>query len=146
MGEAGRVAPGPTVAGLLNPVPAQRARLLLAQGEVTAAARWIEERGLGPDDEPGYPREPEYLVLARVMLAQDTPPALALLGRLHTAAAAQNRAGNIIEIQALQALALAAAGDDNAAVNTLAQALMLGCPQGYVRVFARNSTRKRTLG
>ena len=137
MGEAGRVAPGPAVAGLLNPVPAQRARLLLAQGEVTAAARWMEERGLGPDDEPGYPREPEYLVLARVLLAQDHPaPALALLGRLHTAAAAQNRAGSIIEIQALQALALGAAGDDNAAVNTLAQALMLGWPQGYVRVFA----------
>ena len=137
MGEAGRVVPGPAVAGLLNPVPAQRARLLLAQGEVTAAARWAEERGLGPDDDPAYPREPEYLVLARVLLAQDCPArALALLGRLHTAAAAQNRAGSIIEIQALQALALAAAGDGNAAVGTLAQALMLGCPQGYVRVFA----------
>ncbi len=137
MGEAGRVAPGPAVASLLNPVPAQRARLLLAQGEVIMAARWVEERGLGPDSDPVYPREPEYLVLARVLLAQDRPaPALALLGRLHAAAAAQNRAGSIIEIQVLQALALAAAGDDNAAVNTLAQALMLGCPQGYVRVFA----------
>jgi len=137
IGEAEQIAPSSVVTSLLNPVPAQRVRLLLAQGEVTAAARWMEERGLGPDDEPGYPREPEYLVLARVLLAQDRPaPALALLGRLHTAAAAQNRAGSIIEIQALQALALAAAGDDNAAVNTLAQALMLGCPQGYVRVFA----------
>jgi LuxR family maltose regulon positive regulatory protein len=38
MGEAGRVAPSPAVTGLLNPVPAQRARLLLAQGEVAAAA------------------------------------------------------------------------------------------------------------
>ena len=137
MGEAGRVAPGPAVAGLLNPVPAQRARLLLAQGEVAAAARWVEERGLGPDDDPGYPREPEYLVLARVLLAQDRAgPALTLLGRLHAAAAAQGRTGSVIEIQALQALALAAAGDENAAVDTLAQALMLGCSQGYVRVFA----------
>ena len=137
MGEAGRVAPGPGVAGLLNPVPAQRARLLLAQGEVAAAARWVEERGLGPDDDPGYPREPEYLVLARVLLAQDRPgPALTLLGRLHAAAAAQGRTGSVIEIQALQALALAAAGDENAAVDALAQALMLGCSQGYVRVFA----------
>ena len=137
MGEAGRVAPGPAVAGLLNPVPAQRARLLLAQGEVAAAARWVEERGLGPDDDPGYPREPEYLVLARVLLAQDRPgPALTLLGRLHAAAAAQGRTGSVIEIQALQALALAAAGDENAAVDALAQALTLGCPQGYVRVFA----------
>jgi LuxR family transcriptional regulator, maltose regulon positive regulatory protein len=137
MGEAGRVAPGPAVAGLLNPVPAQRARLLLAQGDAVAAARWTQQSGLSPDDEPGYPREPEYLVLARVLLAQDRPgPALALLGRLHAAAADRGRAGSIIEIQALQALALAAAGDGNAAVNTLAQALMLGCPQGYVRVFA----------
>ena len=34
--------------------------------------------------------------------------ALALLERLHTAAAAQARTGSVIEIQALQALALAA--------------------------------------
>jgi LuxR family transcriptional regulator, maltose regulon positive regulatory protein len=136
MGEAERAMPGPAV-GLINPVPAERARLLLAQGEVAAAARWTKERGLGPDDEPAYPREPEYLVLARVLLAQDRPgPALALLERLHAAAAAQGRAGSIIEIQALRALALAAAGDHDAAVDVLAGALTLACPQGYVRVFA----------
>ena len=123
--------------GLLNPVPAQRARLLLARGEVAAAARWTIERGLGPDDEPAYPREPEYLVLARVLLARDRPgPALALLDRMLAAAAAQDRAGSIIEIQALRALALAAAGDQDAAVDVLAAALILACPQGYVRVFA----------
>ena len=137
MGEAERAAVGPGVTGLLNPVPAQRARLLLAQGEVAAAARWTEERGLGPDDEPSYPREPEYLVLARVLLAQDRPgPALGLLDWLYGAAAAQGRAGSIIEIKALAALALAADGDEDAAVDALAQALTLACPQGYVRVFA----------
>jgi LuxR family maltose regulon positive regulatory protein len=137
MDEAGRDALGGAMTGLLDPVPTQRARLLLAQGDVAAAARWTREHGLDADDEPGYPQEPEYLVLARVLLAQDRPgPALGLLGRLHAAAAAQGRTGSIIEIQALQALALAAAGDENAAVDTLAQALMLGCPQGYVRVFA----------
>ena len=122
---------------LLNPVPAQRARLQLAQGEVAAAARWAQQRGLGPDDEPGYPREPEYLVLARVLLAQDRPgAALALLERLHAAAVSQDRAGSVIEIGALRALALAAAGEENAAVDALAGALTLACPQGYVRVFA----------
>jgi LuxR family transcriptional regulator, maltose regulon positive regulatory protein len=137
MEEAGRAAPGPGVASLLNPVPAQRARLLLAQGDIAAAARWTRERGLGAGDDPVYPREREYLVLARVLLAQNRPgPALALLGRLHAAAAAQNRAGSIIEIQALRALALAAAGAHDAAVDALTEALMLGCPQGYVRVFA----------
>ena len=84
------MAPDPAVPGLLNPIPAQRARLLLARGEITPAARWTEERGLAPDDDPGYPREPEYLVPARVLLAQDDPAqALALLDRMHAAAAAR---------------------------------------------------------
>jgi LuxR family maltose regulon positive regulatory protein len=137
MGEAERAALGPGVTGLLNPVPPQRARLQLTQGDLAAAARWTRERGLGADDEPSYPREPEYLVLARVLLAQDRPgPALGLLERLHAAAAAQGRAGSIIEIQALEALALAVRGDEDAAVDALAGALTLACPQGYVRVFA----------
>ena len=146
MEEAGQAAPGPGVAGLLNPVPAQRARLQLAQGEAAAAACWTQECGLGPDDEPPYPREPEYLVLARVLLAQDRPdPALALLERLRAAAAAQDRTGSIVEIQALQALALAAAGDEDAAVDALAGALTLACAQGYVRVFADEGPPMSTL-
>ena len=97
---------------LLNPVPVWRARLLLAHGEVAEAARWTNERGLGATDEPSYPREGEYLVLARVLLAQHEPDqALALLERLHAQAAAEERTGSVIELQALQALALDASGD-----------------------------------
>ena len=133
--EATQASPGP--AGPLNPVPAQRARLLLAQGDLAAAAQWTAESGLNADDEPDYSREPGHLVLARVLLAQDRPgPALALLDRLHAAAAAQDRAGSLIEIGALRALALAASGEEAAAVAALAVALTLACPQGYVRVFA----------
>ena len=136
IGEAGRVAPGPAIADLLNPVPAQRARLLLAQGDLAAAARWTQERGRGPDDEPMHPQEPGDLVLARVLLAQDQPArALSLLQRLHAAAAAQGRTGSGIEIQALQALAFAAGGDQASAVTTLAEALTVACAQSYVRVF-----------
>ena len=36
----------------------------------------------------------------------------------------------------MRALALAAGGDEPAALNALAGALVLACPQGYVRVFA----------
>ena len=133
--DAGQAYPAPS--GLLNPVPALRARLLLAQGDLAAAARFPQENGLGPDDEPDYAREPGYLALARVLLAQDrTGQALALLDRLHAAAVAQDRAGSLIEIGALRALALAATGDEAGAVTTLAGALLLACPQGYVRVFA----------
>jgi LuxR family transcriptional regulator, maltose regulon positive regulatory protein len=135
IGEAGQASPGPP--GLLNPVPAQRARLLLAQGDLAAAARWTEERGLGADDHPDYPREPGYLVLARILLAQGQPSqALALLDRLHATAVAQDRAGSAIEAGALRALALAAAGAETAAVIALAETLILACPRGYVRVFA----------
>jgi LuxR family transcriptional regulator, maltose regulon positive regulatory protein len=133
--EAKQASPG--TAGPLNPVPAQRARLLLAQGDLAAAARWTQENGLNEDDEPDYPSEQEYLVLARVLLAQARPgPALALLDRLHAAATAQDRIGSLIEIGALRALAVAASGDADRAVDALAEALTLGCPQGYVRVFA----------
>ena len=136
MGEAERVVPGPAVTGLLNPVPAQRAQLLLAQGEVAAAARWTKDSGLGAGDEPTYQREREHLVLARVLLAQGSPHlALGLLERLHALAAAQ-RTGSRIEIQALQALALAATGEHADAIAALAETLTLAHPEGYVRVFA----------
>ncbi len=135
MGEAGEASPGP--AGPLNPASAQQARLLLAQGDVAGVARWAQQNGLGPDDEPDYAREPGHLVLARMLLAQDRPGrALALLDRLHGAAATPDRAGSLIEIGALRALALAASGDEEGAVTALTGALMLACPQGYVRVLA----------
>jgi LuxR family maltose regulon positive regulatory protein len=121
----------------LNPVPVLRTRLLLAQGDLAAAARWTTGRGLGAGDEPGYPREPEYLVLARVLLAQEQPgEVLPLLRGLHAAAVAQGRTGSVIEIQALLALAEEAGGDEPGAVATLTDALTVACPQGYVRVFA----------
>ncbi len=146
MGEAERVAPSPAAAGLVNPVPAQRARLLLAQGDIAGAARWAQERGLSPDDEPGYPQEPEYLVLTRVLLAQHRPgQALALLQRLLAQATGQRRMGSVIEIQALRALALAASGDERGAMAALAEALTLACPQGYVRVFADEGPPMRAL-
>jgi LuxR family maltose regulon positive regulatory protein len=145
MEEAERVS-DPTVADLFNSVPAQRARLLLSQGEVAAAARWAEQRGLGADDEPNYPREPAYLLLARALLAQDRPDqALAVLDRLLAAAAAQDRTGSVIEIQALRAVGLAALGDEAGAVATLAEALSLAHPQGYVRVFVDEGPPMGTL-
>ncbi len=146
MGEAGQVKLSPQVVALLNPVPPQRARLLLAQGDVSAAAQWAKAAGLGPDDEPDYPREPAYLVLARVLLAQDRPgPSLALLQRLLATAASQGRTGSIIEIQALRALALAARGDQASALAALTEALTLAGPQGYVRVFADEGAPMRAL-
>jgi ATP/maltotriose-dependent transcriptional regulator MalT len=144
IGHAERAVTVSGVASLLNPVPSQRARLLLAQGDLAAAARWSYERGLGPDDQPSYPQEPEYLVLARVLLAQDRPEqALGLLERLHAGAAGQGRTGSVIEIRALHALALAANGDEAGGVAVLAETLTLahrratcGCSRTMARRWA----------
>ena len=105
--EAERVAE-PDVVDLLNPVPAQRARLLLAQGDVDAAARWTSERGLDAG------RRAELSPGAGVSACW--PECCSRKGsptrrsgssdRLHAAAAAQDRIGSVIEIQALRALAL----------------------------------------
>jgi LuxR family transcriptional regulator, maltose regulon positive regulatory protein len=136
IGEAERVAPGPGVAILLNPFSVQRARLLLAQGDVAAAVQWAKERGLGAGQAVSYPREREYLVLERVLVAQGRPDqALGVLERLHAAAAAQGRSGSVIEILALQALARWEGGDQAGALAALEEALALAWPEGYVRVF-----------
>src|SRR6185437_4497036 len=145
MAEAGRVELSPQVVALLNPVPSQRARLL-AQGDVPAAAQWTAAAGLSPDDEPDYPQEPAYLVLARVLLAQNDPgPALTLLQRLLDAAASQGRVGSTIEIQALRALALAVGGDHASALGGLTEALTLASAHGYVRVLADEGAPMRAL-
>jgi LuxR family transcriptional regulator, maltose regulon positive regulatory protein len=135
MDEAYEIA-DPAVTDLFNPVPAERARLLLAHDDVDAAARWADERGLAATDAPNYPQEAAHLLLARVLTAQARPDlAVGLLDRLHAAAVAQDRYGSVIEIQALRAVALAAVGNEGAALTSLADALTLAHPQGYIRVF-----------
>ena len=117
-------------------MPAERARLALANGDVDTAVRWARARGLAAEDEPSYPREREYLVLARVLLAQDRPDrALELLERLHAQAATQGRTGSVIQVRTLQSLARSAGGDQAGALAALAEALALAAPEGYLRVF-----------
>src|SRR5215469_4669785 len=148
IGQAERVNLSPQLAAMYNPVPAWQARLLLAVGEAAAAASWASGRGLRAGDEPCYPREREYLALARVLLAEHAPgQALRLLDRLHAKAAAQQRTRSVIEAAALQALALADGGDQLAASASLAEALALAAPEGYIRVFAdEGAPMARLLG
>jgi LuxR family transcriptional regulator, maltose regulon positive regulatory protein len=144
--EAERVGLSPALVALLNPAPATWALLALARGEVAEAARWVQDRGLGPDDQPSYPREREYLVLARVLLADHAADrALGLLERLHTQARAQGRTGSVIEIRVLQALARQACGDEAGALAVLPEALGLAAPEGYLRVFVDEGAPMATL-
>jgi LuxR family maltose regulon positive regulatory protein len=93
------------------------------------------------EDEPAYPREPEYRVLARLLLAEHRPAAaLELLERWRALAVAQGRAAGVLRLRVLDALAHDAAGDPAAALTALAEALVLAAPEGYLRVFLDEGT------
>jgi len=126
----------------------------IAHGNLAAAVRWIEECGLSAsDEEVSYLREGEYLVLARVRIAQarDDPAApllqdvLHLLDRLRESAEAKARMGSVLEILVLRALALEAQGDRTSALSTLERALMFAAPEGYIRLFVDEGEPMLTL-
>jgi LuxR family maltose regulon positive regulatory protein len=128
---------------------ALRARLQLAQGDLSAAGQWLANSSLGPDDpqadHPGV-REVEYLASARVLTAQDRhPQALALLDRLLASAESEGRIGSVIENLALQSLVFQSQGSTARALACLVRALRLAEPEGYVRVFVDEGDPMRVL-
>ena len=129
---------------LLPHAAAVQAQLELAQGNLAAAIHWADSSGLSTNDEDlRYPREGDYLALARVRIAQarDDPAShffqdvLHLLDRLIRDAEAKARMGSVLEIRVLRALALEAQGDRMSALSTLERALVLAAPEGYIRLF-----------
>lgn len=135
--------PGPVPE--MQPLGARKARLWLAQGRVADALGWARAEDLSVTDAPSYPREFEQITLARVLLAQYQheraegiwQDAIDLLGRLLYAAEAGKRAGSMIDICLVQALAHEARGDRPAALQALERALALAAPEGFVQRFAR---------
>jgi LuxR family transcriptional regulator, maltose regulon positive regulatory protein len=107
-----------------------RARLHLVSSDVQAAASDLE-RASDVGDAHRSTREPQDLSLARLFLArQDQDKALHLLDGLREAAGGT---GSMIEILALQALALRAGDEKGRAIDLMARALALAYPEGYVR-------------
>ena len=128
----------------VRPVPALRARLLVARGDLAAALSWVRESGVTADEEPGYLREYEHITLARVLLARYEleedgrflDEATRLLARLLPAAEQGGRAAAVIEVLVLQARAQHLRGDVRPALDCLRRAVALAEPEGYVRLFA----------
>ncbi|MDH3306404.1 MAG: LuxR C-terminal-related transcriptional regulator [Acidimicrobiia bacterium] len=135
MDEAVEVGPDSDVVDLLNPVPVQRAQLLLACGDERLAQQWTALRGVAPNDAPYHPAEPAHLLLARLLIhrGQGTQ-AIPLLDRLLGAATNDGRAGSVIEIEILRALALVS-DDPATATRALIRAVALAAPLGHVRIF-----------
>jgi LuxR family maltose regulon positive regulatory protein len=119
----------------VRPIAALRARVWVAQGRHDDALGWARERGLSVDDDLGYLREFEHVTLARALLARHPDEAVRFLERLLAAAEEGRRAGSVVEILVVLALAHQAGEDRAAALAALAQALTKAEPEGYVRVF-----------
>jgi LuxR family maltose regulon positive regulatory protein len=128
-------------------VAMHQARLWIAQGDLEAAAHWVEERGLKADaglaelegGDAGFDRHirrREYIVLARQLIAQGQPAeALSLLELLLPLITEHGSRGRVIELHLLKALALQAQGELVGALAALERALSLAEPGGYVRIF-----------
>jgi LuxR family maltose regulon positive regulatory protein len=131
------------VSHLVTRAEAVRAQLALASGNLSAAVTWAAESGLRSDDEIAFPREAEYLILARVWTAQASSgaagellmQALHLLDRLMADASEKGRHASVLEIMIVRALALEAQGNRPGALATIMRALALAAPEGYVRRF-----------
>ena len=133
----------------VRPIAAVRARVLAAGGDVTGALAWAHGEGLTAHDELSYAREYEHVTLARILLADHGATGRAaaltdttdLLDRLLAAAEAGGRTGTVIEVLVLSALAHQAAGQQDPALASLAQAVRLAEPEGYVRPFTVGTLR-----
>ena len=135
MDEAVEVGPDPDVIDLLDPVPAQRAQLLLAAGDDGPARAWVARRGVELDDAPRHALEPAHLLLARLEIHRGRgPQVVPLLDRLLGAATEDARTGSVIEIELLRALALAT-DDPPAATSALVRSVALAIPQRGLRLF-----------
>ena len=127
----------------VRPVAASKTRVWVVQGRLGEALDWAQKQGLSVEDDLSYLREFEHITLARILLARyksdradrSILEAIGLLERLLKAAQEGGRAGSVIEILVLQALAHQAQGDLPAALMPLQRALTLAEPEGYVRMF-----------
>jgi LuxR family maltose regulon positive regulatory protein len=127
----------------VRPVAAVRARVWIAQGDLSAAWGWAREYGVAAADELSYLHEFEHATLARLLLAQGTrdrsddmiAAASQLTDRLLAGAEDGGRYGSVIDILVVQAIARNARGDRAGALASMARAVAVAEPESYVRVF-----------
>jgi len=121
---------------IMNLNAAWQSRIWLAQDKFEAAAQWVRERGLEPDEETTHLSGFEYIALARILIAQGRwDETTKLLQRMLEAAKVGGNTTRVIEIMILQALAFQAGGDTSRAMNALERALTLAEPEGFIRIF-----------
>jgi LuxR family maltose regulon positive regulatory protein len=117
-------------------VEAYRVSLCLAEGNLHAAAAWLQANQ--PDTSGGIPYLRSILNRAyvRVLISEKKfDSAFSLLEQLFPPAESTGQTGTIIELLVLQALAFQANEQPSKALQVLERTFSLAQPEGYVRVF-----------
>jgi ATP/maltotriose-dependent transcriptional regulator MalT len=123
-----------------------RGQFWLKQGNLGEVARWARERGLKVEDEFSYLREPEYLTLARLLIAEGVwEEAASFSERLLRSAEASGLTGRVIHVMLLQALASSRLERPAQSPTVLHRVLSLAEPEGYTRVFLDEGEPMRSL-
>jgi LuxR family transcriptional regulator, maltose regulon positive regulatory protein len=127
-------------------VEVAQALFWIRQGNYEQATSWVQKRKLDDDvltelrssaGSLGFEMiEPEYLTLARLLIAQDQPDkALNILSTLQVIDEQKERGRRLVEVLCLQAIAFQAKGEVDTALSVLQRALALAKPEGFVRTF-----------
>jgi ATP/maltotriose-dependent transcriptional regulator MalT len=128
----------------VRPIGAIKARIWIAQGNLSDAADWARDGGVSVTDDASYLCEFDHLTLVRLILAQHRADqhggalvqAAGLLDRLLAAAETSGRGGSSVEIRLLTALVQDARGRRRQALESVARALGLAPePECLVRLF-----------
>jgi LuxR family maltose regulon positive regulatory protein len=135
--EAERVARGSGADLQLAIAVAWMTRLRIARGDLGGAAPSGQERAAdGAAGNASAARYAHLLTSARLLLAEGRHrEALGLLEEPRVETEASGRTGDLIDVLTLQALALWEGSNRERAVHTLADAMVLAEPEGYVRTF-----------
>lgn len=111
-----------------------RVTFWLAAGRLTDVAAWVTTCGLTSDDEVPIAREAEYIALAQSFLVLgQSEQAIKLLQQRIAAAETSGRAGMLLELKALLALALAATQQRAVALPLLRATLQQDMAEGRIR-------------
>jgi LuxR family maltose regulon positive regulatory protein len=126
-----------------------RAELALLQGDAETAYRWADAYTAPVVGRSLLWLQDPHMAKARILLARgtdaDARSALHVLGVLHEIAQRTFGIRRQIEILALRAVALEMQGKDADALAALRQALELGRPGGFIRVFVDLGPSMQTL-
>ncbi len=111
-------------------------RLWLARGSLDSVSRWANDCQAEIGDDFSFHFEMRRICLGRALIALDRlDEAIGSLSRLAGEAEAGGRKGYWLHAQVLQATAYHKRGRQDLALDTLAKALRLAEPEGYVRLF-----------